>query len=154
MLTCLRKRKLDHILRLRICEYAIQAKNHAMHVGEKIRKIRRERGLTLEDVAFAAETDAGNLSRIERGQQICSAETLNRLAVALQVSITDLIDAEMVLDGSSQKKVTGKTSLSGPRKGAVSSALQSRFLSLSPENQSLVLDFMRLLLRRQGAGPE
>lgn len=37
-----------------------------MHIGQVIREIREARKATLEEVAFAANTNASNLSRIER----------------------------------------------------------------------------------------
>jgi transcriptional regulator with XRE-family HTH domain len=38
-------------------------------VGQNIRRIRLEKGLTLDHVASRAQTDTGNLSRLERGKQ-------------------------------------------------------------------------------------
>jgi len=40
-----------------------------MKIGNILRHRRKLLGKTLEDVAYAAETDAGNLSRIERDEQ-------------------------------------------------------------------------------------
>jgi transcriptional regulator with XRE-family HTH domain len=44
-----------------------------------LRKAREQRGLTLQEVAKEVDTDQGNLSRIERGEQTPSKE----LAAAL-----------------------------------------------------------------------
>lgn len=59
-------------------------------VGQTIRRIRRERGLTLEQVADKAETDTGNLSRIERGKQGYTDKGLRLIAKALGVDVADL----------------------------------------------------------------
>ena len=48
--------------------------------GIPIRCLRRERKLTLEQVAIVVGTDTGNLSRIERGQQVCGPELAERIA--------------------------------------------------------------------------
>ena len=58
-----------------------------MNIGQVIREIREARKATLEEVAFAASTNASNLSRIERGAQGYSPETLERIASALGVTV-------------------------------------------------------------------
>ncbi|OCJ30603.1 helix-turn-helix transcriptional regulator [Serratia sp. 14-2641] len=45
-----------------------------------LRKMRVETGLTLADLALATEIDVGNLSRIERGKQLTSLKTAERLS--------------------------------------------------------------------------
>lgn len=44
-----------------------------------LRKARRKRGLTLADVAESVGSDTGNISRIERGQQIPNRELLSNI---------------------------------------------------------------------------
>ncbi len=56
----------------------------------KARRVRRDE--TLEDVAFRAGTDAGNLSRIERNRQDVSVQRLGRLCDALEMSLTELFE--------------------------------------------------------------
>ena len=58
----------------------------------KARRVRRDE--TLEDVAFRAGTDAGNLSRIERNRQDVSVQRLGRLCDALEMSFTELDSAQ------------------------------------------------------------
>lgn len=59
-------------------------------LGATIRRLREARGLKLADVAEAAGTDAANLSRLERGQQGYSDQTLTAIAVALQLPLSEL----------------------------------------------------------------
>lgn len=59
-----------------------------MHIGRVIYALRRERGLTQEALALAAETATSNLSRIEKGQRRPSGALLERLASALSTSVT------------------------------------------------------------------
>jgi len=62
-------------------------------VGLAIRKARKARGLTLDDVAGIVGTDTGNLSRLERGKQGASQELLVKLFNALGLSLSGVIDA-------------------------------------------------------------
>ena len=61
-----------------------------MHIGYAIRSTRERLGLTLEAVAMEAGFDAGNLSRMERGQQAVTVDRLIEVARALQVRVSDL----------------------------------------------------------------
>ncbi|MDX3773575.1 helix-turn-helix transcriptional regulator [Chromatiaceae bacterium AAb-1] len=60
-----------------------------MKIGNILRQRRKLLGKTLEDIAFIADTDAGNLSRIERDEQRPSLDLLEAIAEALgtQVSV-------------------------------------------------------------------
>ena len=61
-----------------------------MKIGQVIRQIREAHKATLEEIALAADTNASNLSRIERGTQGYSPETLERIATALGVTVSEL----------------------------------------------------------------
>ena len=61
-----------------------------MKIGQVIREIREAHKATLEEIALAADTNASNLSRIERGTQGYSPETLERIATALGVTVSEL----------------------------------------------------------------
>jgi transcriptional regulator with XRE-family HTH domain len=61
-----------------------------MKIGQVIREIRTAQGATLEEIALAADTNASNLSRIERDEQGYSPETLGRIAVALGTTVSAL----------------------------------------------------------------
>lgn len=112
-----------------------------MHIGQVIRAIREARKATLEEVAFAANTNASNLSRIERGQQGYSPEVLERIAQALGVTVAELhVQAET---GAGAKFAPGS-----PNQGAAR-ALAAKYVALSPENRALTDEFIALLLRRQ-----
>jgi transcriptional regulator with XRE-family HTH domain len=123
-----------------------------MLIGELIREIRREQGKTLEDVAFAADTDAGNLSRIERGQQRYSSDVLERIALALGIAVSDIY-LRLEQGGCSLEKPAQPTKRV-KKERAVDDLLQSRFDRLNHDNQALVLDFIQLLLRNQGKGED
>lgn len=58
-----------------------------MAIGTTIRQLRKERGLTLNQLAALIESDVGNLSRLERGIQGYSDAVLKKIAGALQVPV-------------------------------------------------------------------
>lgn len=58
-----------------------------MDIGQIIRKARKAKGWTLEELAHRVETDSGNLSRLERGLQGASKELLGRVLKALDLSL-------------------------------------------------------------------
>lgn len=67
--------------------------NVVKEVGKKIRLLRTSRSgprVTQEDLAAKAEISVSFLSMIERGERAPHLETLAKLAVALQVPITEL----------------------------------------------------------------
>ena len=116
-----------------------------MHIGQVIRAIRGARKATLEEVAFAANTNASNLSRIERGTQGYSAEALERIAQALGVTVAELhLQAEEAAGagfGSARKSKSEQAA----------NSLSVKYAALSPENRALADEFIALLLRRQRA---
>lgn len=62
-----------------------------MNVGSVIRRLRKSMKMTLEILADAAGTDAGNLSRIERGVQSYTPEMLEAIAKGLGTTASALI---------------------------------------------------------------
>lgn len=66
----------------------------AVSVGDRIRAIRTARGMTLEQLAFSADVDAGGLSKLERGLQGYSDGMLRQLSAALGVPIADFFAEE------------------------------------------------------------
>jgi transcriptional regulator with XRE-family HTH domain len=69
------------------------AVNVVKEVGKKIRTLRTSRfgpKMTQEELADKAEISVSFLSMIERGERAPHLETLAKLAVALQVPITEL----------------------------------------------------------------
>lgn len=62
-------------------------------IRRRLRELRTERGLTLEDVASRAAIDVSTLSRLESGKRRLSLDHLPSLAQALDVSTDDLLAA-------------------------------------------------------------
>ena len=59
--------------------------------GETIKKIRLEKGLSQETLAFEADIDRTYISDIEKGERNISIQVAYKLALALQISFSDLI---------------------------------------------------------------
>jgi transcriptional regulator with XRE-family HTH domain len=60
-------------------------------IGPRIRELRLERGLTLDDLARAANISASHLSRLERGQTAPSFTVAAAIAREIDVLPSDLV---------------------------------------------------------------
>ena len=67
--------------------------------GDQIRALREERGYTLQDLARRAKLSLSYLSEIERGSKRPSLKTIDKLAAALNVSKTQLVEGEITDSG-------------------------------------------------------
>jgi len=65
-------------------------------LGENIKKIRLEKGITQMDIVqnIQGNIDATNISRIEAGRTNPTVYTLHRIAEVLEVSVSELISFE------------------------------------------------------------
>lgn len=59
-------------------------------IADNIQRIRKQRGLTQEKLAFQAELNRAYTGYIERGERKPSVETLEKIAKALKVKIHEL----------------------------------------------------------------
>lgn len=62
-------------------------------IRRRLRELRSERGLTLEQVASRAAIDVSTLSRLESGKRRLSLDHLPSLAQALEISVDELLAA-------------------------------------------------------------
>lgn len=69
-----------------------QKPNPLADLGAILRRIRKAQKLTLQDVADLAETDTGNLSRIETGKQVCSHDMMERITKAIGTTTQDVYE--------------------------------------------------------------
>lgn len=67
-----------------------QAPDEALAIA--LRRLREERGLTREAVAYQAKLTTGSLARIELGQADPRYTTIRDIASALDVSMRELIE--------------------------------------------------------------
>lgn len=59
--------------------------------GEAVRRERKRRGLSQEDLGFEAELDRTYISGVERGRRNISLLNIHRIARALKVKPKDLV---------------------------------------------------------------
>lgn len=62
-----------------------------VEVYKKLKKLRKERGLTLNNLAEKIGTDYQQISRIERGKSRLTVDVLLKMADALDTPITDIV---------------------------------------------------------------
>lgn len=72
-----------------------------MTIGQRIREKRREKKMTLKHIADASDLSVTYLSDVERGTTQPSLKTLGRVAEALSLTVTDLMDGVDALGGLS-----------------------------------------------------
>jgi transcriptional regulator with XRE-family HTH domain len=74
--------------------------SRALALGALLRKLRRERGYTLEQLAQRIPMSASNLSRVELGSQGPPGdEVIERMARALDADVAELLQAAGRLGG-------------------------------------------------------
>lgn len=138
-----------------------------MHIGQVIRVLRIQRGLTQEQLALDAQVATSNVSRIENGLRQPSQDLLQRLADSLGTPVS-LIYAMGEMDGEApahnrptwslstreigEPAFSRAPDLSGGREQVLSGesqALLKRFYQLAPKYRSLVLEHIQMLKRLQ-----
>lgn len=67
---------------------------YSVHVGQRLRQLREEAGVSMRTLAHTSGLSANALSMIERGLTSPSVSTLNKLAGALKVPITAFFRTE------------------------------------------------------------
>lgn len=60
--------------------------------GKRIRELRVKKGLSQEDLAMNAELDRSYVGGVERGERNISLLNIERLALALDVSLGELFE--------------------------------------------------------------
>ena len=58
--------------------------------GEKMRQLRKEKGLSQEKLGFVVEMDLTSINEIERGHRSPKLITMYKIAQALGISLTEL----------------------------------------------------------------
>jgi transcriptional regulator with XRE-family HTH domain len=62
-------------------------------IGSRIRSLRRERGLTIEELSFRSGIHYNYIGDIERGVRNPSLESLSRIAAGLGVELKSILDS-------------------------------------------------------------
>ncbi len=72
--------------------------NIKKELGEKIKRVRKKRGLTQEQLAEMIDISSRNLSNIEIGSSFLKAETLEKLLTALNITTEELFANNHIKD--------------------------------------------------------
>ncbi len=72
--------------------YSKQDKLLLEKVGNRIKDLRAKSGLSQEKLAFACELDRTYIGSVERGERNISVINLNKIAIALDVILSDLLN--------------------------------------------------------------
>ncbi|WP_028549999.1 helix-turn-helix domain-containing protein [Paenibacillus sp. UNC451MF] len=76
-------------------------------IGDNIRLIRQKSGLSQEQLALLSNMNTSYIGQIERGEKNPTVRTLEKIAAALEISITDLFsssDSPKTSDSRSQNQ--------------------------------------------------
>lgn len=66
--------------------------DYVVEFGKHLRKLRKEKEMSIEEVAYKADLDAQNLRKYELGKQEMKISMLKRLADAFEISVSKLTD--------------------------------------------------------------
>lgn len=74
--------------------YVINIRNKELIAafGERVRQLRQEKGLTMEQLAANANIEYKQLSQVERGKTNATISTIYALAKALNISVGELMN--------------------------------------------------------------
>lgn len=66
-------------------------KEEISYVSSRIRELRKERSMTVQELAYRCDIERSNLSRIESGRSNITLKTLCIICNALNVTLRDVI---------------------------------------------------------------
>lgn len=122
-----------------------------MTIGERIKKLRLEKGLTQQQLSEKCGIDSANLRKYELGKQNPKFETIERIAKALEVSPFDLKLGEYsqagldAINGASDYLQESMIELTGIGKELIRetklNTLLSTFVKLNDEGQTKVINY-------------
>lgn len=69
----------------------MEYKTEIMAIAERIKRLRKERGLTVQEVAYRCDMERSNLSRIEAGKTNLTIKTICTICNALDVKLKDVV---------------------------------------------------------------
>ena len=61
------------------------------YISSRIRELRRERRLTVQELAYSCDMERSNMSRIESGRTNLTVKTMCIICNALNVNLRDII---------------------------------------------------------------
>lgn len=80
-------------------------------IGETLRRLRREKGLTLQELGQAARLGRGQLSRIENSHQKATLSSLGKLLVSMGVSRQEFFRRYDQIEAEKRRETGGGTAV-------------------------------------------
>ncbi|MCD4790376.1 MAG: helix-turn-helix domain-containing protein [Bacteroidales bacterium] len=74
--------------------YTIEEKKYLQRIGARIKQLRLRVGLSQEKLSFESCLDRTYVGSVERGERNISLINLNKIALALNISISELLKIE------------------------------------------------------------
>lgn len=109
-----------------------------MKIGENIKAKRLERGMTLSELERRTGIGNGNLSRLERGKQSLTNDSMTVIAEAFGITLSELFS----------ENITNSSNIAGKKENRSASASRPisfyRHLTDIPEGVNLVIDGIKL----------
>lgn len=85
---------------------AKRPRSETFHLGKRLRELRRERGMTLEDAGRMTGLAASTLSKIENDQMSPTFDVVQKLATGFDIDITELFASNSGQDAAGRRSVT------------------------------------------------
>lgn len=99
-------------------------------IGERIRDLRKLRGISQEELAFKASLNSSHLSKIERGVKSPTLDSLDKIVTALEISFSELfVD---ITTEQSDKTIIDK--------------INAKLNTISPKDQLAIYRLIKLVL--------
>lgn len=89
------------------------------HIGNLIRDLREERGLSQSEFAKKLKTSQSAVARMENGEQNLSTQTLSKISAALNRDILRLSDRSLNIEVEGGRKLRGIVTIHTSKNGAV-----------------------------------
>ncbi len=79
------------IILVRNAYLALVEQEYQKTFGENVRRIRKAKGMTQVELANLCDVERGNMTRIEKGNTNPTLETMRKIAKALNISVSELV---------------------------------------------------------------
>lgn len=118
---------------------------NSVEIGDRIRKRRKELGLTQTKIQQETGISSGNLSLIENGKTLPSSSALFNLSNLLQCSIDYLLKGESL----NSKNLDMHNFKDSNQLSDVDIDLLDLFHKLTPDDQEEIIEMMKLKIKRK-----
>ena len=68
-------------------------KNQILLIAPKIKELRKQQGLTVQELAYRCDIERSNMSRIEAGRTNLTIQTMCLICNALHITLKELVSA-------------------------------------------------------------